>query len=367
MSKARQASLLALACAVLGACGGKAAAPAPVPADDLGRQSGWTAHPANPVIRAGDLRDKGLWNDPSVIFEDGRYVIYMTTSVEAPFKPPILPFRATSDDGVRWTLDSATPLLRAEGTDFVSIETPSVVTFQGRRHMFFTGVLRQPASAPMAVGHAVSDDGVRWTASPHPVIAATGVASDWNGYLVGEPGALVVGDELFVYFSAVGARPGGQPPQIQTIGLARSIDGERFSLPTQVLAQAPLYAPQKGYAGYSTPAPFILKDRVHLLFDVARHQAGANPEWSQVALHHAVSNDGGLSFAQDDKPIFGRGDFPWASGEILAPAVLVQGDEVKMWFAGHVRREDLAPLIRRGFKGPEFGIGLATRKTSEFP
>jgi hypothetical protein len=347
----------------LGGCTEKApATPVAVAAPS---QSGWRRS-EEPVIRAGDMRKQALWNDPSVLEDNGQFVLYFTTSVDKPFEPPILPFRAVSADGKSWRLDPDTPLVQATGTDFVAIETPSVIKFGGRYHMYFTGIYKRPDPAPMAIGHAVSDDGIHWTVDPHPVLAATGAASDWNGYLVGEPGAVVFDNQILLYFCATGARKGGKPPQLQTIGLARSTDGKTFGPPEMVLQQSELYPASEGYAGYSTPAAFVAGGKVHLVYDVAHFQSGGDPEWEQVALHHAVSSDGGKSFVQDKQPIFTRSDFNWTSGEILGPTVLVHGDEVMLWFGGHVRRADLGPMIRRGIAGPEFGIGFATKPLSDF-
>lgn len=335
--------------------------------DRMASQGGWTMPFENPVIKAGDLRPKGLWNDPSVLKESGRYVMYMTTSVEEPFKPPIVPFRAVSSDGVRWQLDPPTPVAMPTGTQFQSVETPSVVRFRDRYHMFFTGTYAKPNPAPMAIGHATSPDGINWTVKPGPVIAATGRPHDWNGFLVAEPGAIVRGNQIFVYFNATGARTGGKPPQDQSIGLVRTEDGENFSAPVRVLTQSPLFPADKGFTGYSTPAAAEINGRVHLFYDVALFQKGGNPEWQQVALHHAVSTgDGQGDFVQDQQPIFTRNDFSWTAGEILAPAVLAEDGQVKLWFAGHVRVRDLGPLIRRGIAGGEFGIGFATRPAAGY-
>ncbi len=335
--------------------------------DRIESQSGWSTPFKNPVIKAGDLRHRGLWDDPDVLKENGQYIMYLTTSVDEPFKPPILPFRAVSTDGVNWKLDPETPLLSPAGTDFVSMETPAVVKFRGRYHMFFTGVYPSSGPAMMAIGHAVSPDGVHWTASPKPVLSPTGHPADWNGFLVGEPGAIVHDDQIFVYFTALAARASGKPPQEHTIGLARTEDGEHFTPPVEVLAQSPLYPPDKGFAGYSTPQPFELNGKVHLLFDVILSLMSAHPEWQQVAIHHAVSmTDGRGDFVQDDKPIFTRNDFPGTMGEIAAPTALVDDGLVKIWFFGHVPVSDLGPLIGRDFSGPEFGIDYATRPVSDF-
>ncbi len=330
----------------------------------LRNSGGWTFPLQNPVIKAGDFRPKGLWNDPCVILVDGQYIMYMTTSVDSPFQPPVLPFRAVSKDGLAWTLSPETPLMKPEGTPFVSLETPSVVRYRGLYHMYFTGIYGRPNPAPMAIGHAQSPDGINWTVSTSPVIAATGKMTDWNGYLVGEPGAIVHDDRIYVYFSAAGARPGGQPPILQTIGVAKTSDGTTFGPPVKALEQNATYPPERGFVGYSTPAAFELGGKIHLVFDVARK--GVDPDWQQVAIQHAVSlRDSLTDFVQDKAPWLTREDFPWTSGEILAPVVLIDGSTLRLWFAGHVRRPELAPLIRRGISGPEFGIGYATRPASD--
>jgi len=42
----------------------------------------WVFPFQNPIIKAGDLYHRGLWNDPSVLKENGLYIMYMTTSIQ---------------------------------------------------------------------------------------------------------------------------------------------------------------------------------------------------------------------------------------------------------------------------------------------
>lgn len=327
-------------------------------------QPGWTVSRDAPVLAAGELRPRALWNDPSVLRTDEGYVLYLTTSTDAPFKPPVLPFRAMSPDGQRWTLSPDTPLLSPEGGPYASIETPSVVRFRDQWWMAFTGVYPAGAASPMAIGLAVSPDGISWRVAQWTLLRATGGATDWNGYLVGEPGAVVHENRLLLYFSAVGARAGGGPP-LQSIGLIDSADGVHFSAPRQVLGQGPLYPAASGYAGYSSPAalarPADQGGGVDLFYSVAHVAKGADPEWQQVAIHRAWSANGRSAFREDGAPVLTRDSTLWTDGEILAPAPLIDGDTLKLWFGGHVALPRLAPLVRRGFSGPEFGIGLATQ------
>lgn len=339
------------------ACVGGSEAPLALPA----RQSQWTLDSGNPVIQAGDFRAQGLWNDPSVLKVGDGYVMYLTSSTKEPFKPPILTFRAVSGDGIRWRLDPATPLMDASGTPFVSIETPSVIRFRGRYHMYFTGI-HAPGKIPvMEIGHASSDDGIHWQKDPTPVITSSGKVAEWTGYAVAEPGAVVYKDRIYLYFVGIGARPKGLPPQLQSIGLAISDDGRVFDKPRVVHTQTSRYPPEAGFPGYSTPSALVDGDTIHLFYDVVHFDKYAKPDWRQVALQDAVSTDGGLSFVERNGPLLRRDDSDWTSrGELSGPAALIDGKQVRVWFGGHAGYDLLAPMIKRGWKGREFGIGTMT-------
>lgn len=330
----------------------------------LPRRDGFTPLP-NPIIQAGDMMSKGLWNDACVLKIGSQYVMYLTSSPTSnPFKPPILPFRAVSSDGIKWALQPTTSLLRVTGNEFVSYETPCVVYFKGKYHMYYSAIAKPGTMPMMAIGHAVSNDGITWTNDAQPVLRAGKNLGEWNGLLVAEPGAVVYNDQVYLFYSTIGPRPGGNPPQLQVIALATSSDGKTFGPQRQVLGQAPVYPASAGFCGYSTPAPLVHNGRIHLFFDVAHFQKGRDAEWQQVALHHAVSNDGGNTFVQDAAPFMTRDQFVWSAGEMLAPWAIVDGNKVKLWFTGHTQIKDFAPMIHRGIKGPEFGIGYATADLS---
>jgi hypothetical protein len=343
--------------ALLASCVAGAEAPLVLPA----RQEQWAPDPGNPIIQAGDFMSQGLWADPCVLKVGDTYVMYLTSSTKEPFKPPILTFRALSADGLRWHLDPQTPLMDASGTPFLSIETPSVVQFDGRFHMYYTGIHPTGHVPVMEIGHAVSDDGVHWVKDAQPVVRSSGKVSDWDGYAVAEPGAVVYKGRLYLYFVAIGARPKGLPPQLQSIGLAVSTDGQTFDQPRVVLTQSTRYPPEGGFPGYSTPSALVDGDKIHLFYDVVNFDANANPNWRQVALQDAVSTDGGLTFVERNGPLLRRDDNDWtAKGELSGPAALIDGDQVRLWFGGHTGYGQLGSMIRRGWKGREFGIGTMT-------
>lgn len=330
--------------------------------DKLPRQKNWQAEAEkNPIIKAGDFIDKGLWNDPHVLKEGDKYIMYFTTSTaDNPFKPPILPYRAVSNDGFNWKLDPKKALLDASGTPFVSVETPSVVRFNGLYHMFYTGVYPDGAPAHFAIGHAVSKDGIRWEKDPKEALKPTGNATDWNGFIVGEPGAVVFNNSIYLYFSAVGQVPGATPPMEQSIGYVTTSDGKTFSEPKIALQLSPAYPKANNFCGYSTPAAVVDNGKIHLFYDIVVYNDNLEPSWQQVALGHAVSEDGGVSFWQDKEVIFTRNDFDWTGGEIRSPSALFENGRLRLWFAGMVPVSDFRPLIVRGIKGREFGIGHAT-------
>ena len=332
--------------------------------------SGWSTPPsASPIIPAGALKTIGTWNDPCVLVENDGLVAYLSSNRDELFKPPVVPYRAVSSDrGATWKLDPATPLLDTNGTPFASIETPSVVKFNGGYHLFFTGVYPAGTASPMAIGHATSADGRSWKLANQgrPILQATGKAADWHSYLVAEPGAAVFQNRLHVYFAAVGARPGGNPPQLQTIGLITSEDGKTFSAPRQVLSQSELYPASAGFVGYTTPAPLVAGDRLHLFYAVARFQKDANPQWFQTALHHAVSADG-IRFAQDPAALLLRESLPWTRSEIRSPFALLEGDQVRLFFAGHGDVADLVRKVSSRQTSGQFGIGEARLPLSALP
>jgi predicted GH43/DUF377 family glycosyl hydrolase len=310
----------------------------------------WQAYSGNPIINYGQAIPGAFWNDPCVLLEDSKYVMYLTSNTGA-IGGEVLPFRASSSDGVAWEINT-TPLL-ASGTDpadfdYGRIETPSVIFFNGEYHMYYSGI-QTDETGPIAVGHAVSPDGITWTkATPNPVLSPTGNATDWNGVHVGEPGAVVFNGEVYLYFTA-GALRGvaGEPNSKHVIGLSISDDGYNFGPQMQVLEQGNLYPAADGYEGYSTPAALVYNDRVHLFYDVAQILQGT--DWTQVALHHAVSENGIDGWVEDAQSIFVYTDFSWTQREIRAPHVIIKGTDAMMWFAGD---DFLARQIS--------GIGLAT-------
>lgn len=237
-----------------------------------------------------------------------------------------------------WSLSPSTPVLQANpagGTwDHRAVETPSVVYFNGQYHMFYTGYpTTHTDSYSYKIGHATSSDGVTWIKDASYIIAPNDPYNGtpnltFNQWVSAEPAAVVFHNKIYLYFSAVGANV-SVGTTLQVIGLTTSIDGATWTAPQSVLEPIESIYPRATWIGYSTPSVIVMNNQVHLYFDVVQ----AAP-WKQLKIHHAASDDGVSGWAQDSVSIFSNTSFSWTSNEIRAPAMLLDGVNLMMWFAG---------------------------------
>lgn len=290
---------------------------------------------SNPVLTGGSLFAGSAWNDPTVLKVGSQYVMYASSDIS--FNHDIKIYRMVSNDGISWALSPSSAVFTANpsGTswDHRAVETPSVVYFNGKYHMFYTGyATTYTDTANFKIGHATSNDGIAWTRDVGALLAPsdpTGAPNlDFNQYIVAEPGAVVFNNKIYLYFSALGANTGVNTT-LQVIGLTTSSDGTTWSAPQKVLEPDQTLYPRATWIGYSTPQPVVMNDEMHLFFDVVQ----ASP-WKQLRLHHASSGDGSTSWSHDSAAIYMAGAFPWATNEIRSPAPLLDGTTLKLWFAG---------------------------------
>lgn len=352
--------LAALLLVLAGACGNDddtTPTPAPAGGPDLALLAPdcFTGGDTPQLDLSGPVPD-ATWNDPHVLKVGDAYWMYASATDNFVF--PVRLYRLTSTDGATWSRDPATPIL-SEGAagewDAGGVETPAVVEYGGQYHLFYTGYSVQSDVSTYAVGHATSPDGVTWTRDPaNPVVTNSGLVPpdvDFRQYIAAEPGPVVVGDTLYLYFTAVGANV-GVSNTLQVIGVT-TFDGTTWSTPVSALEpDQTLYPRTADWIGYSTPNAIVLGGAVHLFFDVAHQPAGG--EWLQMRLHHARSADGLTGWVQDAAPIFAREDFAWTAREVRSPDPLLDGNTLRLWFAGD----------NLDFVNPpptnHFGIGEAT-------
>ena len=329
--------LLILALAACGGGGNSGVAPPGVTIDNSKLvPSCFSASGSNPLLTTGSQFGGANWNDPSVIKVGDSYVMY--ASADTNFSQDIKIYRLTSSDGNNWTLNPASAVLsKATGPtdwDRKSVETPSVVFFNGKYHMFYTAY---PVSLGIVsdykIGHATSVDGISWIRDATYLLAPTDPLGapdlSFDQFLVAEPGAVVFNGKLYVYFTASGADISVNTT-LETIGVISSSDGVNWSLPMQVLKPDQALYPPVNYRGYSTPAAVVINNKMHLFYDVAEDP------FVQTKIHHAVSDDGVSGFVQDNQEIFDRSMFAITTSEINGPSPLLDGTQLKLYFAGRV-------------------------------
>ena len=336
---ASAASAVAVLASCSGSGGGSTSDTAPVPTVDASKiaaacfQGGTT-----PELHIGSGFAGADWNDPHVLKVGGEYWMYASSNLGfAPTPPsPVQIYRFTSTDAVSWTLNPAAPVLTviAGQWDQGGNETPAVVSFGSKYHMFWTGY---PDAWPnlnafnFRIGHATSTDGIAWTKDATYLLGPSGVSGDFAQYIVGEPGPVVFNNTLFLYFTAVGV-DAGLAASLQVIGVM-TFDGTTWSAPALVFKpDQTVYPRASNWVGYSTPNAAVIGGKVHVFVDVANDHG--NDTWTQEALHHAYSSDGLTGWAQDAAPIRGLTDFAWTKREIRSPGAYVDGTTLRLYFAG---------------------------------
>lgn len=160
----------------------------------------------------------------------------------------------------------------------------------------------------------------------------------FNAWLIGEPGAVVFNNQIYLYFTANGYHTNITPNNpLQVIGLIKSSNGIAWSSAQEVLAPDGILFPRLDgsnndlWVAYSTPNAIVLDNQLHLFYDVASNISNA---WAQRRLHHSKSTNGETGWTQDSSVIFSNSDFSWTSHEIRAPSLLFDGIQLLMWFAG---------------------------------
>lgn len=125
----------------------------------------WTVD-SNPVLRPGPSGawDSGVIYSPDVIWNGSMYLMYYSGSGKSAFRVIGVAF---SSDGYHWTKYSENPII-TPGPGFYDSwwsRFASVVFDSGTYEMWYTGHTLTNTSQPwyIAVDHATSDDGLRWT------------------------------------------------------------------------------------------------------------------------------------------------------------------------------------------------------------
>lgn len=314
----------------------------------------FVADASSPIIERGDLFAGSTWNDPHVLKAGNTFVMYASSDVN--FDGNIKIYRLISTDGKNFSLSPTSPVFeKSSGVtdwDRKSVETPAVVLFKGTYYLFYTGYpVTQTDPTSYQIGYATSSDGISWTRQATrfaPTDPSGGVNMDFNQYIVAEPAPVIFNDQIYLYFTALGA-DAGVGTTLQTIGLVTSPDGVNWSSPQRVLRpDQSLYPRGSNWKGYSTPHAIFVNNQVQLYFTVVNDSSGDR----QVKLHRAVSSDGMSGWIHDSEEIFDRSEFnPWADRDLRSPSLLLSGTTLNFWFAGNGDTSN--------FPNVDMGIGLA--------
>ena len=150
----------------------------------------WTKHAQNPIMDVGPTGsfDDELVMPGTVIFENELYRMWYMSSRELP-DPDDYDWRigyAESGDGLTWHRRPEPVFDPGKSWENWLVYSPSVLFDGSEYHMWYTG----HSGSHIAIGYAVSDDGVEWTRFwQNPVV-------DIRGGSVGVDNARVIFDEL---------------------------------------------------------------------------------------------------------------------------------------------------------------------------
>ena len=152
----------------------------------------FTPYTQNPVINYGDDLIGSPWNDPTVLKENGQYIMY-TSGVQGGLNHPtdtISIYRWLSSDGYSWSLNPTLPVLEpVAGTYYEGgVETPSVVFYKGEYHMYNT-IYVQNNAYDFKISHATSLNGITWQIDSSFILEPASNLT-WMDTIVAEPGVL---------------------------------------------------------------------------------------------------------------------------------------------------------------------------------
>ena len=344
-----------------------------LPAPSTKGGKGWTLYAGNPILdrrHSPNGAPSGMsWGDPSVMEVDGGYRMWLSSSGNTGAHLVKI-YVADSTDGVNWTLlNGGRPVLEpTPGTfDYVGVETPAVVKANGKYHMYYTS-FKGKGDPKSTLGHAVSDDGIRWTKKGELTSITSNVGNAkgnrWGWLARGEPSIVFHNGTFFLYHFKPRCRSNdcrsGQPLQHHGIGLATSKDGHNFTdyQEKPVILQSQNRKASDGWQGHITSWALHDGKQFHVYVDACKQpprdgRAGGESQ-PNVAIDHWVSDDG-YHFREAEINILTKGMQSWAGEAVWGPAVLHKKDGTRvMWF--------YATNSRGGMRHSEIrvGIGMAT-------
>ncbi len=205
------------------------------------------------------------------------------------------------------------------GWDSLSVMAPTVVTFQGAEWLYYAGNQVEDFSVGVARREAGETEFSRVLESPI-LKPGSAVEEDWKRFAQNTPEALVVGDEIWLYYSGRREFDSGLG-----VGLAKSSDGLVFTDAPEnpLLAQVP-DGEFFDRAGIAHPSVIHRGDAFQLWFATGDHEIG-----------YALSDDGANFDRYCGNPVFeGVGEDSWDEDVVKAPEVVFDGEQYWMTYSG---------------------------------
>jgi hypothetical protein len=317
----------------------------------------------NPIIGPdNELYTGSTWGDPTVLKVGDEFIMYASSSAYSDPEDPsgtwdqdIKIYRLTSPDGKAWTLNPTAAVFEksASGWDKKSVETPSVVYYQEKYHLFYTGYpIAFDDPFAYRIGHATSSDGITWereTPENTPLLNPSDPTNltpqiTFDQWIVAEPGAVVFNDKIHLYFAATGSNlEVGSTADVVGLSIYDG-DTETWSTQKEVMrAEQTTYPRTSNIKGFSTPSATVLDNKVHLFETVV-----TDTPFNHFKIHHAYSSDGETNWVQDTTHIIEKSEFTWHGNDLVGPTALLDGNTVYLWYGGNQGTLDT------------LGIGLST-------
>jgi predicted GH43/DUF377 family glycosyl hydrolase len=289
----------------------------------------WNSQPA-PVLSPGAA---GEWDDvdvlnPSVVRRGGTYYnLY------------------SGFDGRTWSTGLATSINGWKWTKLGRVLTPGPARWEGdyiaaNGSLLVSGdefLYWYQAGTPPGIGLARSRDGVNWAKEPGAVLGP-GPRGSWDERGVADPFVIQVAGRFYLYYL------GQDRARRQRLGLARSGDGIRW----QRLVSGPILELGEAGAfdekGLGEPAVWVSHGRYWMLYTGRdrREYRRVGQAWSLDGVRWSRLPAGAV-FA---------GTEAWNSKVVCDPSVLVEGDQIRVWYGGGDAAEPAQNLHGQ--------IGLAT-------